>query len=128
MADKYTFPKRSVPIEDEFLFELQVWALSFAPSILVGDLEPYDQARVAGVVQRLCINPVSGTIEALITDGTGQTWARWSLRRPTSQLGLAPGRGVLLEGPTSIAPDGTVAFEDPWFDILETAPGRAERA
>src|SRR5687768_14191088 len=89
---------RSNRSTDTYLFDLQSWALSFGPSVWLGDIELYELARVAGVVERLRIDPVKGALEVVITDGTGRATARWPLRRPAPQLAVVPGRGVVLRG------------------------------
>lgn len=85
------------------------------------DVEPYERCRVVGAVQKLRIDPGGNVIEADITDGTGQTRARWSLRSPTPELAIAPGRGVVLEGVSTRDADGLVVFEEPRFTVVELA-------
>ena len=109
---------RSNESAERYLFDLQRWALSFGPSAWIADLEPYEVSRVAGVVERLRIDPVESAVHAVVTDGTGRAAARWSLRRPTPQLAVVPGRGVVLRGVTSLGPDGAVMFQEPGFDIV----------
>lgn len=109
--------------EDRFLFELQAWVLSFAPSVWLIDIQPYESCRVAGVVRKLRIDPKGGSIDAVITDGTGEASARWQIRRPTPQLAVAPGRGVVLEGLTTLVPDGSVGFDEPHFVVFDLGSG-----
>ena len=89
---------RRVSDQERGRVELPLWALSAGASRWIVDLEAYEACRVVGVVERLKIVPLRGSIEATITDGTGRVVARWSIQRPTPQLGVLPGRGVLLEG------------------------------
>jgi hypothetical protein len=103
--------------EEGRLVELPLWALSAGASGWITDLEAYETCRVVGVVKRLTIDTVQGSIEATVTDGTGWVVARWSTRRPTPQLGVVPGRGVLLEGVPIAGEDGLVLV-DPRFHIV----------
>jgi hypothetical protein len=103
--------------EERRLVELPPWALSAGASGWITDLEAYETCRVVGVVKKLTIDPLRGSIEATVTDGTGWVVARWSTRRPAPQLGVVPGRGVLLEGVPIAAEDGLVLI-DPRFHIV----------
>ena len=103
--------------EERRLVELPLWALSAGASGWITDLGAYETCRVVGVVKKLTIDPLRGSIEATVTDGTGWVVARWSTRRPAPQLGVVPGRGVLLEGVPIAAEDGLVLV-DPRFHIV----------
>ena len=104
---------------EAWLFDFQLWAISQGISVWLIDLEPYEHCRVAGVVDRLRIDPLSGSVEIVISDGTGVTSARWHIRRPTPQLALVPGRGVVLDGSSTLALDGSVRFEEPTFHAFD---------
>jgi hypothetical protein len=106
------------PIEERWLFELQVWALSQGISSLVGDLNPYEPCRVAGLVERLLIDPQSGVIEISITDGTGSVIAQWAIRRPTPELAATPGRAIVVDGVAAIGADGELVIQEPRFETL----------
>lgn len=100
--------------------ELPLWALSQGASCLIIDLSAYEVCRVAGVVQRLRLDPVNGLVEVTLADGTAAISARWTIRRPTPQLALAPGRGVVLTGVTSVGPKGDVVLTEPNFVVVRT--------
>jgi hypothetical protein len=104
---------------DRQLFDFQLWVISQAISAWLSDVEPYERCRVAGVVQRLRIDPLDGSLDVLISDGTGVTLARWHIRRPTPQLALVPGRGVVLDGSSTVASDGSLVFEEPTFESFD---------
>lgn len=98
--------------------ELPLWALSQGASCLIIDLSAYEVCRVAGVVQRLRLDPVNGVVEVTLADGTATISARWTIRRPTPQLALAPGRGAVLTGVTSVGPEGDVVLSEPDFVVV----------
>jgi hypothetical protein len=104
---------------DRSLFDFQLWVISQGISAWLGDVEPYEPCRVAGMVERMRIDPLDGSLGVLISDGTGVTSAKWHIRRPTPQLALAPGRGVVLEGSSTLASDGSVVFEEPAFQAFD---------
>jgi hypothetical protein len=105
------------------LDELSLWAVSAGATSFLTDLEPYTWVRVAGVVERLRIDPAECGIEATVADGTATVAARWRLRRPTPQLSIAPGRGVLLEGISVMTEDGSPVLVEPAFEIVPLRRG-----
>ncbi|MDQ3217673.1 MAG: hypothetical protein M3Q18_07480 [Actinomycetota bacterium] len=107
--------------DERWLFELQLWVLSQGASSWLAELEPYERTRVAGGVETLRLDPLQGRIEASVTDGTAAVVARWSIRRPTPELAVAPGRRVVLEGTTAIGEAGEVILQEPAFQVFESA-------
>ena len=106
------------PAEDRWLFQLQGWALSQGISSLICDLDPYEPCRVAGIVERLVIDPARWVVETAAADGTGTVVAQWLIRRPTPELVLAPGRAVVLEGVVWIDIDGELVIPEPAFETV----------
>lgn len=104
--------------EQRWLMELQLWAVSQGASVWLVDLEPYEPCRVVGVVERLRLDPRRGHLQATITDGTGEVAARWPIRTPPSEVAVAPGRAVVLEGVAVVAHDGALILQDPTFRIV----------
>jgi hypothetical protein len=102
--------------QDRWLFELQVWALSKGISAWLGNLEPYEACRVAGIVERLFIDPERGLIEVCLSDGTGTAVAQWEIRRPTPELALTPGTAVVLDGVAVIGAHGEFVIREPAFE------------
>lgn len=98
--------------------ELQLWALSAGASCWMIDLEPYEHSRVAGVIERLSLDPVEGRIDAVLTDGTERILARWVIRRPTPQLACVPGRFVVIEG-VPIPGDDSLLMVEPDFELVD---------
>jgi hypothetical protein len=104
--------------EERWLLELQLWVVSCGASAWLIDLEPYESCRVAGLVKSLRIDPTNGVIEALIADGTGEVVAQWSIRRPTPELSVAPGTGVVLEGIAAVGPDQELILKEPRYESV----------
>lgn len=98
--------------------QLPLWALSVGVSTWIADLEPYEPARVAGVVDRTRIGPVEGVIDASVSDGSARLIARWHIRRPTPELAVVPGRFVILTGAARLEEDILVMVE-PEFELVE---------
>ena len=107
--------------EELRLIELQLWAISAGASCLIIDLVNFEIARLAGLVQKLTIDPVEGHLDALITDGTGQVVARWPIRSATPQVAVVPGRLVVAEGLAVPVGEDTMVL-DP---VIELTPGPA---
>ena len=109
---------RASETEEPRAAELSRWAVSRGTSVWLIDLEPYESCRVVGIVERLRIDPRKGHIEAEITDGTDVLVARWSIRRPTPELAVVPGRAVVLEGVAGVGDDGRLILEEPGFETI----------
>jgi len=78
--------------------EIEAWADRIADSVRIDACPTREQVKIAGWVNRLRLRPLNGstTLEAVITDGTGELTAQWTGR--SSIPGLALGKGVVLEG------------------------------
>ena len=76
--------------------------------------------RVAGVIERLTLDPVAGHLDVFVTDGTDRVIARWAIRRPTPQLACAPGRLVVIDGVPVVGDDCLVMLE-PDFEAIDSA-------
>jgi hypothetical protein len=74
--------------------------------------------RVAGVIKTLRIDPRQGTgsIEATVTDGSGQMVARWLGRQTMS--GIKLGTGLILEGVAGDDGDGNKAILNPEYELV----------
>jgi hypothetical protein len=93
-----------------------LWVISSGASCCVVDLQPYEPSRVAGVVERLTLDPVAGHVDVSLTDGTDSVIARWAIRRPTPQLACVPGRLMVIEG-VPIAGDDCLVMLEPRFEL-----------
>ena len=117
-----TRARRSLSEEERRRAELQLLAVSVGASCWMIDLSPYETCRVAGVVERLCLDPVEGHMDAVVSDGTGRLVARWAIQRPTPQLVVSPGRFVSLEGVPRPTDDGFLMLE-PSFELVKPSRG-----
>jgi hypothetical protein len=109
------------PDDQRWLIDLGQWASSAGASCWMVDLISLDTARVAGLVERLRIDPLAGDLDALITDGTERVIARWGTGPPTPQLAVAPGRLVVVEGLVVSGDDGMMMIVEPTFEVFGSA-------
>lgn len=99
MASLRGFLERlSAPPEEIRAENLRLWRASIEGTIPIGEAKPRQRGRFAGVIQNIRIDPREGTgsIEATITDGTGQIVAKWLGR--SSLSGIRLGAGLVIEG------------------------------
>jgi hypothetical protein len=78
--------------------EIEAWAEGIPGTIRIDACPSREPVRIAGWVNRLRLRPMNGstTLEAVVSDGTGEVTAQWTGR--SSIPGLALGTGVVLEG------------------------------
>ena len=103
---------------NEWQHAIQLWAMSSGATSWLIDLEPFEPVKVAGIVQRIRIDPFEGVVEATIADGTGSALARWSTSDGVTQLPVIPGKAVLLEGLGPRSQDGRVVLVDPILEVI----------
>jgi hypothetical protein len=91
------FLRRFVETDEERLTdEIREWAESVPGTTRIAKCATRKPARVAGVVRRLTIKPREETMEAVVSDGTGEVTAVWTGRSHIP--GLSLGTRVTLEG------------------------------
>lgn len=91
------FVRRLVQTDEERLAEeIREWADSVTGTTRIADAPSRKPVRVAGVVRRLTIRPREDSMEAVISDGTGEVAALWTGRSHIP--GLSLGTRVILEG------------------------------
>ena len=97
---------------------LSAWASTFPDVVPIRDVQPRQKSRVAGIIQNIRIDhrTGSGSIEATITDGTGELVAKWLGR--SSLAGVTLGMGVLVEGTPGQTPTGEVAILNPEYRLV----------
>jgi hypothetical protein len=82
--------------EERLLEEIREWAESLPGTTRIAQCPSRKPVRIAGVVKRLTIRPREDSMEAVISDGTGEVAAVWTGRSHIP--GLALGSRVTLEG------------------------------
>jgi RecG-like helicase len=84
--------------EQRLAEEIQDWASTIEGTARIVDAPVRARAKLAGVVRRITVRPVEGSesLEALISDGTGEIEVVWMGRR--SIPGLSLGTRVVVEG------------------------------
>jgi RecG-like helicase len=84
--------------EDRLAEEIQEWAATVPGTVRIRDAPTRSRVKVAGVVKRITVRPLAGfeSLEALITDGTGEMSVLWMGRR--SIPGLTLGTRIVVEG------------------------------
>ena len=85
-------------VEDRLAAEVREWSESVPDTTRIGVCPTRAPVRVAGVVRRITVRPGEGydSLEALVTDGTGEVTAAWTGRRAIP--GLSLGTRMILEG------------------------------
>jgi RecG-like helicase len=78
--------------------ETREWAETIPETDRIKECPTREPVRISGVVRRLTLRPSNGsiTLEAVVSDGTGEVTAMWTGRDHIP--GLALGTQVVLEG------------------------------
>ena len=84
--------------EQRLAEEIHDWAANVPGTTRIADVESRRRAKLAGVVKRITVRPAEGneSLEALLTDGTGEMSVVWMGRRTIP--GLTLGTRVVVEG------------------------------
>jgi RecG-like helicase len=84
--------------EQRLAEEIQGWASTIDGTTRIVDAPMRSRAKVAGVVRRITVRPVEGyeSLEALLSDGTGELEVVWMGRRTIP--GLSLGTRVIVDG------------------------------
>ncbi len=96
--------------------ETRSWADSVPGTQRIAVCPGREPVRIAGLVNRLTLRPMDGmrTLEAVVSDGTGEVTATWMGRSHIP--GLALGTGVVLEGVLS-RERGRLRMVNPRFEF-----------
>lgn len=99
---------------------LRHWIESLPNVTPLSKVTSRERHKVAGVIHNIRIDPRSGrdSIEATITDGSGNLVAKWLGR--SSMSGITLGAGLIMEGVVG-AQDGDLVMLNPDYDLL-TSP------
>jgi RecG-like helicase len=84
--------------EERLAAEVRDWSESVPDTVRIGTCPTREPVRVAGTVRRITVRPGEGfdSLEALVSDGTGEVTAAWTGRRAIQ--GLSLGTRMILEG------------------------------
>jgi RecG-like helicase len=84
--------------EQRLAEEIQRWADTVPGTARITDTEVRNRAKIAGVVKRITVRPMEGSesLEALVSDGTGDIRVVWMGRRTIP--GLKLGTRIVVEG------------------------------
>ena len=84
--------------EQRLAEEIDGWAAAIPDTVRIAAAPVRAQAKLAGVVRRITIRPEGGaeSLEALLSDGTGEITLVWMGRRAIK--GLTLGTHVVVEG------------------------------
>jgi len=84
--------------EQRYAEEIRAWAESVPGSVRIADASTRSRAKVAGVVRRITVRPLEGheSLEAILSDGTGEITVVWMGRRTIR--GLSLGTRLVVEG------------------------------
>ncbi|MEW6058887.1 MAG: OB-fold nucleic acid binding domain-containing protein [Actinomycetota bacterium] len=84
--------------EERLSAEIERWAAQIPGTVRIASVTARDHVKVAGVVKRITVRPVAGfeSLEALLSDGTGEMSVVWMGRRTIP--GLTLGTRLVVEG------------------------------
>jgi RecG-like helicase len=84
--------------EQRLAEEIREWASTVPGSTRIAEAPLRSPAKIAGVVRRITVRPVEGSesLEALISDGTGEIEVVWMGRRAIQ--GFSLGTRVVVDG------------------------------
>ena len=84
--------------EERLAAEIRDWAETVPGSVRIVDAPLRQRVKIAGVIRRLTVFPMKDneSLEALVSDGTGEVIVQFMGRRAIGGLGL--GTRVVVEG------------------------------
>jgi RecG-like helicase len=103
--------------EERLSEEVREWAKSVPDTRTIGGCPSREPVRITGVVKRLTVRPQDGSasLEALVTDGTGEMAAIWHGRSHIE--GLQLGSRLVLKGVVAQTRHGRVKMVNPDFEF-----------
>ena len=84
--------------EERLAVQVREWAATVPDAVRIDEAPARQRVKLAGVVNRLSVVPGQGvdSLEAVLTDGTGEVTAVWTGRRAIP--GLYLGTRLVVEG------------------------------
>ena len=78
--------------------EIRVWAEAVPGTVRIGETQPRERVKIAGVIRRLTVFPMQDneSLEVVVSDGTGEVLVQFMGRRAIR--GLTLGTRVVIEG------------------------------
>jgi RecG-like helicase len=103
--------------EERLSDEVREWADTVPDTRRIGACPSREPVRITGIVRRLTVRPMDGsvTLEALVSDGTGEMNAVWT-GRPHIE-GLQLGSRLVLEGVVAEQRHGRPRMVNPEFEF-----------
>jgi hypothetical protein len=103
--------------EERMAAELREWAETVPDTIRIADSPSREPVRIAAAVRRIIVRPGEGfdSLEAVLSDGTGEVTAVWTGRR--SIPGLSLGTRLILGGTLSRQDRGARRMVNPRFEF-----------
>lgn len=97
---------------------LRDWSSSIEDVIPIAEVEARTRCKVAGVIQNVRIDPRegSGSIEAIVNDGSGRMVVKWLGRQELMGIGL--GAGLIFTGTVGRGPDGRLQVLNPEYELV----------
>jgi RecG wedge domain len=107
----------SRPAGDIRAEHLRDWVKGLKNVVPIDEARARTPVRVAGVIRNIRIDPREGTgsIEATITDGTGQMVAKWLGR--SSMSGIQLGEGLIMQGTPGVGEHGELVILNPEYEL-----------
>jgi hypothetical protein len=118
MGLKEYLEKLTDPLEELETERIRSICLAVPGVTPIVEIEPRNRYKIAGLVRNMRIEPKKyGTIlEITVTDGTGLAKARWTGRARIP--GIDVSKYIVLEGHATAAPDGSLVFINPFYELL----------
>ena len=84
--------------EQRYAEEIRTWAESVPGAVRIAEASARSRVKLAGVVRRITVRPLEGheSLEAILSDGTGEVTVMWMGRRTIR--GLSLGTHLVVEG------------------------------
>ncbi|MDQ3783498.1 MAG: hypothetical protein M3360_01180 [Actinomycetota bacterium] len=102
---------------------LQAWAETIPETIRIKDIAPRCGCRAVGVIQKIRIDPRTGTgcVEVTLDDGTGKLVAKWLGRSKLN--GIALGKGLEVEATAGGDPGEELVVLNPSYRLMPGPDG-----